>query len=72
MKHAHKVEYDEEPAEPDAPSDVHVIPVSDIRGHTVSRHCWCRPVEDIQQYNLVMHNAADGRERYETKVRKPH
>jgi hypothetical protein len=35
-----------------------------LRAHFLSEHCWCHPVLD--EDGIVRHNAADGRERYET------
>lgn len=46
-------------------SDVHVMPVDDLREHRESRRCWCRPVVKKGPgfaSALVTHNSADGRE----------
>lgn len=55
----------------DWPTDIHVTPVDDLREHVESRTCWCRPVEDSDEPSVVIHNAMDGREAYETGERKP-
>lgn len=53
-------------------SDVHVLPLHDLREHEESRTCWCQPlVENVSCTDdehigrtgaLVVHQAADGRE----------
>ena len=50
-------------------SDVlHILPVNDLRDHEESENCWCRPrYED----GVIIHNAMDQRELYETGERKP-
>lgn len=53
----------------------HVYPVDDLREHVVDTKegvCWCNPeVEYIEGEEIYIHNAMDGREQYETGVRKP-
>lgn len=44
-------------------SDIHVLPVKDLREHEESRTCWCQPVIDLTgRTALVVHQALDGRE----------
>lgn len=43
----------------DVYTDVHVLPVNDLRPHEVSRSCWCRPFEDD---DVWIHQALDRRE----------
>ena len=46
-------------------SDVHVIPVNDLKEHRESRRCWCKPAVKKGpgwQSALVTHQSADGRE----------
>ena len=45
-------------------SDVHVIPLNDLREHDDSQWCWCMPKVEIQDDGraVVIHNSADGRE----------
>lgn len=40
-------------------TDVHVMPVNDLRPHYVSRACWCHPTEDEE--DVWLHFALDGR-----------
>lgn len=48
--------------------EVHVLPIGDLREHSDSRACWCRPrlelVGDDEDDSsvVVVHFAADGRE----------
>jgi len=46
---------------------VHVYPLSDLRDHRLSADCWCKPELDE---GVVIHNAMDRRELYETGERK--
>lgn len=45
-------------------SDVHVVPIADLREHDDARGCWCRPLVegDPDDDCLVVHHALDGRE----------
>ena len=44
-------------------SDVHVIPIADLRDHDETRACWCVPAVIVELYgDVVVHHAADGRE----------
>lgn len=47
-------------------SDLHVLPIGDLREHEESRECWCAPTCTREPYEegpvVVVHNAADGRE----------
>lgn len=49
-------------------SEIHVMPSDDLREHVVSRACWCNP-EDEE--GVIIHNALDGREEFETGKRLP-
>lgn len=46
----------------------HVLPVEDTREHQISFDCWCGP---RCEEGLVIHNADDGREKFETGERVP-
>lgn len=51
---------------------VHVYPVDDLYEHAVeTRLCWCQPRYD-EEDNIVLHNAFDEREAYETGTRTAH
>ena len=44
---------------------IHVIPLEDLREHDAKETCWCKPRELEDQPDVYIHNALDGRERYE-------
>lgn len=44
---------------------VHVYPLDDLISHLWSKHCPCGPRRDQQEPSMMIHNALDGRERYE-------
>lgn len=44
---------------------VHVIPVDDLREHITSVDCFCKPITDDEDENVIVHNAMDKREEYE-------
>ncbi len=47
---------------------LHICPIGDIKEHrTDSPDCWCEPVLTD---DLVIHNAADGREFFEDEERE--
>lgn len=46
--------------------EVHVIPVGDLRDHEPYTSCWCIPTEDPTQFDVYLHHALDGREKYES------
>jgi hypothetical protein len=48
---------------------VHVIPLNDLREHVELDTCWCNPM--LLEDGLIVHNAMDGRELFETGERKP-
>ena len=48
-----------------------VFPVNDIRPHIDNELCWCKPVVDDEEPTVLIHNAMDGREAFETGERKP-
>ena len=45
----------------------HVLPREDLRQHIESVDCWCEP---IIENNIIIHNALDEREKFETGERK--
>lgn len=47
---------------------VHILPLNDLRQHEESSDCWCEPKIDG---DIIVHNALDEREKYETGERKP-
>lgn len=47
----------------------HIVPVDDIKEHTLNAECWCTPMLD-EEFGLVVHNSLDRREEYETGQRK--
>lgn len=50
----------------------HVIPADDLREHEPSGQCWCNPSEEDEcGATVYVHNSLDGREDYESGVRKP-
>lgn len=51
----------------------HCVPVADIREHVLDDDgtCWCEPDFD-EDYEMFIHNSADGREDYEEGRRLPH
>lgn len=51
---------------------IHIIPLGDLREHELTTHCWCEPTRDDEEPIILMHHAADGRERYEDGTRRPH
>ena len=49
----------------------HTLPLEDIRDHEVgTTKCWCRPEID-EEFRIVVHQSADGREKFETGERIP-
>ncbi len=53
-------------------SEIHIIPLNDLRDHDESIDCWCNPERDDVDSDLVIHNSMDGREAYETGERQYH
>lgn len=49
--------------------EIHVIPLNDWREHIESKQCWCKPKEVD---GVIVHNAMDQREKYETGELKYH
>ena len=49
----------------------HVYPIKDLREHDTENgiNCWCKPVLD-EDYEVIVHNSMDEREKYETGERK--
>lgn len=56
---------------PDPRALPHAIPSLDIRAHVIDAGgtCWCKPVD---LGDMISHNAADRRERYEMCTARPH
>lgn len=48
----------------------HVLPVGDLRDHEES-DCWCKPASPEDDPSVIVHNALDGREAFETGERVP-
>lgn len=52
---------------------IHVLPLDDLKPHIESAACKCEPrVEDREAGTLVVHNAWDGREFFETEDKEGH
>lgn len=49
---------------------VHCMPMADLRSHYPLATCWCKP-EEVED-GVWEHQAADGREQYETGEREFH
>jgi len=56
----------EGPADPvEAPTKlIHVVPISDLRGHLPSIACWCHPTPDDELESVIVHNPIYQREKY--------
>jgi hypothetical protein len=52
-------------------SNIHVVPLDDLREHEASSRCWCTPAEDDQECAVLNHNAMDQREAFERGERLP-
>lgn len=52
---------------------LHCIPLDDLGDHIIDNEgsCWCEPEFDWD-YDMFVHNSADGREDYEEGRRLPH
>ena len=50
---------------------VHVVPINDMKRHTLTPGCECQPVieETGDVLDIVIHNSFDGREVFETNKR---
>lgn len=48
---------------------MHVVPMDDLRDHTIDTPCWCRPVEG--EDGIWVHESMDGREAFESGERLP-
>jgi hypothetical protein len=44
---------------------VHVVPLNDLRDHTASANCWCKPSEEDEWPGVWVHHSMDRREEYE-------
>ena len=47
---------------------IHVMPVNDLKDHTCSEDCWCKPTKD-DEYDIYTHHSLDGRELVENGER---
>lgn len=47
----------------------HIVPTDDLYEHKLMPGCWCDPQVDPRDF-VVVHNAADEREKFETGERK--
>jgi hypothetical protein len=50
----------------DSGSDIHIVPLNDLREHWLTRRCWCKPTPDMDDQSVVLHHSLDQRERYES------
>jgi hypothetical protein len=46
-------------------TDIHVVPLNDLREHVSLPSCWCKPTLDDEEFDVYVHHSLDGRERYE-------
>lgn len=47
---------------------IHIMPIDDIFEHEETENCVCDPgIEDRNGYRIVIHNAFDGREKWENE-----
>lgn len=46
----------------------HILPQNDLREHEDKLSCWCYPL--LTSEGVIIHNALDEREKYETGERK--
>lgn len=53
------------------PQHSHVVPNCDLRLHQLDPTCWCEPVQDVEGTGILIHNSADGREKYEQGALRP-
>lgn len=54
-------------AKPGNDDRYHVYPLNDLREHIIEGECWCGAYDDD---GVIIHNALDGREKFETGERK--
>ena len=45
----------------------HVVPMDDLRPHSSSRDCWCKPRQDEEESTVWIHHSLDGREHTKEK-----
>lgn len=43
-------------------SDIHIVPLNDLREHDSARSCWCKPVQDDEEPTVWVHPSMDRRE----------
>lgn len=48
----------------------HVVPDDDVRAHSLSMDCSCRPKVDEEELNVVVHSSFDERELFEEGRRR--
>jgi hypothetical protein len=59
--------------EEDSDSIAHIIPVDDLKPHTESKYCKCKPnIQHGDSYILVVHYSYDGREFFEDNPESGH
>lgn len=51
---------------------IHVVPLNDLREHEASITCWCHPTQDEEEPFVIIHNALDQREKYESGELRMH
>lgn len=51
-------------------NDTHVVPIDDLRPHELTIGCWCKPLRDEENPDIVAHNALDQREAVERGERR--
>lgn len=51
-------------------SNIHVMPVNDLREHVDSPDCWCKPTPAEDEPRVLVHHSMDGREDFETGKRR--
>ena len=50
----------------EADCTAHIIPVDDLKPHTESKHCKCKPeIQRTENGTLIVHYSYDGREFFE-------
>lgn len=50
----------------DGYADIHIIPLNDFIEHISSKDCWCNPKALEYDDKVIVHNAMDQRDKYET------
>jgi hypothetical protein len=50
---------------------MHVIPLDDLKLHDADCGCWCKPSDNTDCPDVMVHHALDGREAFEEGLRRP-